>query len=48
MIKLSKNYLERVRPQTEADIELQLKLQGPAPTFGNALLAEVLILVCLN
>jgi len=32
-------------PQTKADIDLQLKLQRPAPAFGNALLAAVHISV---
>ena len=44
IIKLSKKLLERVRPQTEADSKLQLKLQRQAPTCGNAMLAEVLFI----
>jgi hypothetical protein len=39
IIKLPKNFLERVQPQTQADSELQLKLQGPAPYFANELIA---------
>ena len=39
IIKLPKTFLERVKTQTEADRELQLKLQRQAPTCGNALLA---------
>ena len=38
IIKLSKSFLGRVRPQTRADSELQLKLQRQAHTCGNALL----------
>jgi hypothetical protein len=39
IIKLSKCFLERVRPQTKADSKLQLKSQRQAHTCGNALLA---------
>ena len=42
IIKLSKSFLGRVRPQTKADSELQLKLQRQAHTCGNALLAAEL------
>ena len=41
IIKLPKTFLERVRPQTEADSELRPKLQRQAPTCGNALLCTV-------
>lgn len=36
--KIIEKFLERVKPQTKADKELWLKLQRPAPTFGNTLL----------
>ena len=42
IIKLSKRFLERVKPQTEADSEIQPKLQRQAPTCGNAMLAAAL------
>ena len=42
IIKLSKRFLERVRPKTEADSEMQPKLERQAHTCGNAKLAEVL------
>ena len=38
IIRLSKCFLERVRPQAKADDEQQLKLQCQAHTCGNALL----------
>jgi hypothetical protein len=38
IIKVSKSFLERVRPQTKADSDLQPKLQRQAPTCGNAML----------
>jgi hypothetical protein len=41
IVKLSKCFLERVKPQTKADSELQLKLQRQAHTCGNALLHAV-------
>jgi hypothetical protein len=41
MMKLPKRLLERVKPQTKADSELNPTLQRPAPTCGNALLAAV-------
>jgi hypothetical protein len=44
IMKLMKSFLERVRPQTEADSELQLKLQRQAHTCGNALLAAAVLL----
>jgi len=40
--KIIEMFLERVKPQTKADRELQLKLQRQAHTCGNALLAAVL------
>jgi len=43
IMKLMKSFLERVRPQTEADSELQPKLQRQAHTCGNALLAAGII-----
>ena len=46
IIKLPKCFLERVKPQTKADSELQLKLQRQAHTCGNALLAAGLFLTC--
>jgi hypothetical protein len=36
IIKLSKRFLERVRPKTEADSEMQPKLERQAHTCGNA------------
>jgi hypothetical protein len=38
MMKLTKRLLEKVKPQTKADSELNPTLQCPAPTCGNALL----------
>jgi hypothetical protein len=43
MMKLPKRLLERVKPQTKADSELNPTLQCPAPTCGNALLAAVIL-----
>ena len=42
IIKLSKRFLERVRPQTEVDSKIQPKLQRQARTCGNAKLYTVL------
>ena len=40
--KIIEKLLRKSRPQTEADSDLQLKLQRQAPTCGNAMLADVL------
>jgi hypothetical protein len=40
--KLSKSFLGRVRPQTKADSELQLKLQRQAPTCGYTMLCAII------
>ena len=45
IVKLSKSFLGRVRPQTEADSEIQPKLERQAPTCGNAMLPAGVFLV---